>query len=56
MEKRSDDRKIGSPTVGPDPDEARRKEAWKNKNGPVIVVAIAVALVALVSVAMKTRG
>ena len=37
-------------------DAAGRKEDWKNKNGPVIVVAVAVGLVVLMSVAMKTCG
>ena len=42
---------------GPDTDEAKKKkEDWINKNGPVLIVAGLVLLIALMGVAMKMCG
>jgi len=42
---------------GSDVDDAKKKkEAWMNRNGPVLIVAGLVLLIALMGVAMKTCG
>ena len=49
-----DDRKVGQKSA--ETEEAKKKEAWLNRNGPVVAVAIGVALIALMGAAMKLFG
>lgn len=41
---------------GAKPADAERNEEWKNKNGPVVIVAVAVLLIAAMAAAMKMCG
>jgi hypothetical protein len=38
------------------PSEEQKREEWKNKNGPVLIVGVAVLLIAALCVAMKMCG
>ncbi|MCK9460253.1 MAG: hypothetical protein M0R80_11485 [Proteobacteria bacterium] len=49
-----DDRKIGQKSA--ETEEAKKKEAWIHRNGPVVAVVVGVVLIALMGAAMKMCG
>jgi hypothetical protein len=55
MGKNENDRNVEEQKSGTDEAE-KKKEAWMNRNGPVLAVAGGVLLIALMGVAMKMCG